>query len=59
MNAAEIEQANSELAAHLAHRLEPHGNTHAARTASPWRFRKSEINRHIDDQEQKHCGERK
>lgn len=59
MNAVEIGQANSELAANLTYWLAPYGNTHAPQTASPRRFRKSEINRKIDEQEQKHYGEHK
>lgn len=35
MNAVEIEQAISELAANLADRLAPYGNTYAPQTASP------------------------
>jgi hypothetical protein len=59
MNAVEIEQAISELAANLTDRLAPYGNMYAPQASSPCRFRKSEIRRHIDDQEQKHYGERK
>jgi hypothetical protein len=59
MNAVEIEQAISELAAKLTYRLAPNGNTHAPQTASPWRFRKSEMNHQSAPQEQKHYGERK
>jgi len=59
MNAVEIEQAISEPAAKLTYRLATTGNTHSPQAVSPWRFRKSEINRQSATQEQKHYGERK
>ena len=57
MNAVEIEQAISELATKVTFRLASFDNTHASQTTRAWRFRKSEMNRQIDEQE--YYGERR
>lgn len=59
MNAEEIEQDTHRLATKLTFRFATTGNTHAPQITSPWRFHKSEMNRKIDEQEQKHYGEHK
>ena len=59
MNLIEVEQRTSRVATKLTYRFASFGNTYAPQTASPQRFCKSEIDRRIDDQEQKHYGEHK
>ena len=53
MNAVEVEQGTSRVATKLTYRFASFGNTHAPETATPQRICLSEIDRRIDEQEQK------
>ena len=57
MNLVEVEQGTSRVATKQNYRFASFRNTYAPQTASPQRLCKCEIERRIDDQEQKQYGE--
>ena len=57
MNSVKVEQDTSREAIKLTYRFASFDNTYAPQTESPQRLCKCEIERRIDDQEQKQYGE--